>query len=227
MGSEIMDAVWSTYYSLRDIMLNEDACGDINGEDNAKKRLFVQVNQQHQIPYNTFVHIDMPASVYEICNRTMTSLAITEGSYMSLHIRRNDAINQCNTSIKRIVEYLHCLTYTSEQLRLNNWRSRLLIFTDETDSNYLTELVNSIEAIRPVNYTERIVPIHVDPIIDRIIYDASHVLRIPSDNYYNFVVGQQIQKKSTLQIEFRRRDMCGYAYHNQKDYRYDSCHLKD
>ena len=40
-------------------------------------------------------------------------------------------------------------------------------------------------------------------------------LRIPSDNYYNFDVGQQIQKKGLLRIEFRRSSRCGITFHHQ------------
>ena len=200
---------YRTLHSLVNTMKNEDACGDINGEDNATKRLFREVNKKPSLC--KFVNINAAASVYEICNRTMTSLRITQGSYISLHIRRE---KHCDTSIKRIVDYLACFASSSEQLLLN-WMSTLLIFTDVKDPHYMNVLLESIRKIRPVNSTSQILPIHVDPIIRRIMHQAQPDLRIPSDNYYNFDVGQEIQKKGLLRIEFRRSSRCGITFHHQ------------
>ena len=151
-----------------------------------------------------------PAAVYTVRDRVLATLGLTPGSYMTLHLRRGDGVGTCDTSIGRVIQYLDCSMPKPDLLPEEPMH--LLIFTDETDSGYLNELLNRIGRLRLVDGVKRVVPVHGDRWVDSIMHDAVHELRIPTDNYFNYEVGIAIQIATLLPMELRRHVNCPPCY---------------
>merc|ERR1719498_246335 len=76
---------------------------------------------------------------------------VQEGKYLSLHVRRGDALGACDTKVEKVVEYVTC------SLNQEGWMKRhdqpLVIFTDEKNEPYKTELLKSLKAALGGNRT--------------------------------------------------------------------------
>merc|ERR1719197_1058484 len=67
---------------------------------------------------------------------------LSRGKYLTLHVRRGDAMVACDTSVPKVVEYVTC------SVEAGGWSGRqdqpLVIFTDERDPQYKNALLNGI-----------------------------------------------------------------------------------
>jgi len=143
-------------------------------------------------------------------DRVLTSLGLTARSYMTLHIRRGDAKDACNTDISVVAAYLDCSIPASSLLPAQPMK--LLIFTDETDRHYLDQLMRRIKDLRSVHGMNLVVPVHADPLILNVLHHMQSELHVPTDNYFVYLVGTAVQDESLLPMERRRGYNCQRCY---------------
>jgi hypothetical protein len=81
--------------------------------------------------------------------------AIGVDAFSTLHLRRGDALADCDTSVAKVAEYMRCdFTQRSQEgVKLPNaaWDApgdeALVVFTDETDPAYLQEVIAELSKI--------------------------------------------------------------------------------
>ncbi|GFH44417.1 hypothetical protein CTEN210_00891 [Chaetoceros tenuissimus] len=125
-----------------------------------------------------------------------------------LHIRRGDAIDDCDTSVDRMEEYFQCSLDDTESLGRN---ITLLMTSDEGDSEYREEILSLI------NDEDRYPHVSIldsDKMVKSIMKDAIESDLISKDmlnNYFVFDVEYLLQDWSSTLMDFhlvRRRTMC-------------------
>ena len=130
-----------------------------------------------------------------------------------LHIRRGDAIDDCDTSVERMEEYFKCSLDDTEVLGRN---ITLLMTSDEDDSEYRDEilsLINDDDRYQHVSILDS------DKIVKSIMKDAVESNLIAKDmlnNYFVFDVEYLLQDWSSTLMDFhlvRRRSMCTDCIH--------------
>jgi hypothetical protein len=145
------------------------------------------------------------------------------------HIRRNDAIQECDTSLEKLKSYLNCslpeaLSFLSSKEQ-NEHRSSLvvvLVSTDEQDDQYRRDVLQLIEDVQPqqppsqqgrtINSSIRIIAMDLDGMVHSLIQEAVAVGTMParSDNqFYIFQCEQAVRKDPRIQfLLFQRRSSC-------------------
>ena len=133
-----------------------------------------------------------------------------------LHIRRGDAIDDCDTSVERMAEYFKCSLDDTGSLGRN---ITLLMTTDEDDSEYREEILSLI------NDNDRYPHVSIldsDKMVKSIMTNAVESHLISKDmlnNYFVFDVEHLLQDWSSSLMDFhlvRRRSMCTNCIHLKK-----------
>lgn len=106
--------------------------------------------------------------------------------YDMIHIRRTDAISECNTSLSRMRGILKTHAFKT---------THVLYGTDETDQNYNDNLIRVLQ--------------------DRLltVYDVESTLRMrfPTDNYMAYSIGHYLMQHAVSRHEWRREFSCPQA----------------
>ena len=198
-------------YNLKNAVSDDNACPGIAREPEGVPALNPF---DLSVPNDRCRYVDSnPAdTVLVLRERVLASIGVTPWSYMTLHLRRGDATQDCDTSINRVASYLDCSIPTAGVLP--EGPTYLLIFTDETSSAYLDHLKSTVEGVRRVDGVSRVLPVLGDALVTTVLHDAiaAGELSVPTDNYFNFEVGKAIQATSTLPMRQRRGFDCKDCY---------------
>ena len=99
--------------------------------------------------------------------------------------------SRCNTSVESVVEHVDC------SIPLNSTATSLAVFTDETDSEYLSSLLTALNALP--RWAGRAV--HGDPIAAAL---SPAVNSTTVDNYFSYAVANAVQNQAcdALDISF-------------------------
>ncbi|CAJ1343502.1 unnamed protein product [Effrenium voratum] len=130
-------------------------------------------------------------------------------NFATLHIRRQDASWQCDTSVPRVLRYADCWFSDGQ----SNAKT-LVLFTDETDQVYLQDLLQQLSAA-----SERwgaMLVHHGDPILASLAPGAQNSAQNGSqkdgydgyDGYATYSAARELMKESTAQLELRRFTSC-------------------
>lgn len=166
------------------------------------------------------IRISWSSTVLQMRESFFARHGFDAGRFITLHVRRGDAIDECNTSAAHVANYVACV--------LDNEGRResaepLLLFTDEEDSGYLQQLQDLLSRLTVhdvIGSPRRVV--HGDALLQLMLADASESRHdagdLSSDNYLVFAVGRAVQEAAASAIEIRSK----YHTGSQRDCR-DSC----
>jgi len=125
---------------------------------------------------------------------------LSEGGYYTLHVRRGDALAECDTSTPTVLAYVEC------QLRNEGAFSSdkpMLVFTDELDQGYLRSLLDGVSHLFGGARTV----LHGDALL-RQLYSAA----LPSaaaDNFVVFNAAVWLMETSASALEIRDKTHSG------------------
>ena len=143
-----------------------------------------------------YVHWSLKAK--NVALRLKSIHGLKEGEYIALHVRRTDTAKMCDTTVSTVEAYARCKLGTIKQAMDTGNRTKvptstLIVFTDETESEYLSALQRALQK-------------HFDKVLfgDEIIRTLVGEEEGCSDNYFDFIVSLQIRQESIDQ---------GYAMH--------------
>ena len=125
-----------------------------------------------------------------------------------LHIRRGDAIGECDTRLERIKEYFQCSLQGTENL---NRKLTLLFTSDEKDVNYRQQIMSMINDGSKYPHVSIL---DADKMVKSIMGNALENNTIPetmNNNYFMYDIEYLLQDWSSELMDFhmvRRRSMC-------------------
>jgi len=129
---------------------------------------------------------DTTAAFYE-------KTGVEKGRYLSLHVRRGDAIAACDTHPSKVVDYVSC------SLKQEGWMHRhnqsLVIFTDEQDGPYKAQLLSKLKLALGSNRTV----LFGDPVI--------HDLAKDKDGPFKFATTLMLRHQAEAEL-FMDRTQC-------------------
>ena len=114
----------------------------------------------------------------------------------ALHLRRGDMSTWCDTSVPAVISHINCTDHEGV-----GGRQKLIIFTDETNPLYLSELLSGLKQLP--QWGGRVV--HGDPIIEK---KAHHYNGVP-DNYETYAAASNIISLAGQVFNVRCPLVCG------------------
>jgi len=145
------------------------------------------------INYCPLVSMEPAQSIKDTTTTFYEKLGLHEGKYVTLHVRRGDAINACDTRVRNVVNYVAC------SLTQEGWMNRtdqpLVIFTDETSGVYKTELLNGLKSLLGHNRTV----LFGDPVI--------HEIAKSKDGPFKFATTLLLRQQAEAEL-FMDRTQC-------------------
>ena len=133
--------------------------------------------------------------------------------YLTLHLRRRDLSARCPSPVERVLAYLNCSgpaglhgppsprDHSPGTTRHHGKGWPLLLFTDESDPNYLQALLRGIKRLR-AHGSPRFAPVfHADPRFSEVA--AGIGLDVREDNFLIYRAGQAVQDGSAFQLQLR------------------------
>jgi hypothetical protein len=165
-----------------------------------------------------YIAKDASRHVEEVTSRVWNDVHDSAATMGFLHIRRGDATAQCNTTLSRLKEYFRCSFADTERFG----RIKMMLATDETDSEYLGEMKSILEDMYP-----HVTLIHLDPLVEKHTSEYVNDKMEGSDptrflnNFFTFQVDYFIQwQRAAFSIVLRRNECnkCDYlsAWHSVK-----------
>lgn len=122
-------------------------------------------------------------------------------TFGKFHIRRGDAINECDTHVAKVKEYLSCsLKNTEEKGHLT-----LLLESDEQDDTYRQTILDL------ANDYENVTMLDVDKITSEVIKEAVEVGKLHSrfdNNYFEYDIENHMQGLFKFHLNRRRAFQC-------------------
>ena len=111
----------------------------------------------------------------------------------TLHVRRGDTTDRCNTSVPAVLEYIACALPEGEVLP-----PHLVLFTDETDARYLAQLLAALKTLP----RWRGDVVHGDPIVTaRVSADSEGGA---PDNYEAYTVASTLMNVAGVALAMER-----------------------
>lgn len=127
----------------------------------------------------SYVQIQAPSWIKSAADDILIPMGLHRNDFDSLHIRRTDSIQTCNSSVEAVLSLVDC----ARQVR----SEKMLVFTDERSQWYHQEVVVALK-------TTGVSAIFMDPIIER----------RTTNNYDTFQIGQVIQGSAKTRFEIHR-----------------------
>jgi hypothetical protein len=75
-------------------------------------------------------------------NKLIANTLLLRNGYTTVHVRREESKNVCNTSIGNVVNYVHC---SLKELSPEQLNTPIVYFTDKVDKEYSTKLKSELE----------------------------------------------------------------------------------
>ena len=119
----------------------------------------------------------------------------------SLHIRRGDAVRECNTAMSHVKTYLKC---SLKACKADMGDFPVIFFTDERNEVYINRVD---ELLTGLNHTM----INGEILINNIIQDSIETGSLHKkydNNFFRFEVGGYIKKAARFQLAQRRKMQC-------------------
>jgi len=119
-----------------------------------------------------------------------------------LHLRRGDAKNDCDTSLKKMKDYLAC-TFNSTASALG--KLPLLFSSDETSQSYRSSIKSLIDSVGKLRFVD------LDNLLRTTLKEQVAKGEIPAsklNNYLTFYISSQIKENAVLKLARRRKIIC-------------------
>ncbi|GFH47101.1 hypothetical protein CTEN210_03576 [Chaetoceros tenuissimus] len=136
------------------------------------------------------------------------SLALDQSYFGHLHIRRGDSINDCDTSIPSMKDFLHCSLNNTKDLGRN---ITLLMTSDEDDEEYRLKILSIFDKERSYSH---ISILDIDAIAMNMLEDAIERKVIAQEvvsNYYIYNLEYMLRDWHSKVVDFHlihRRSTC-------------------
>lgn len=143
----------------------------------------------------------------ELENR-IQSLALDNSYFGHLHIRRGDSINDCDTSVPRMKDFLYCSLNNTHDLGRN---ITLLMTSDEDDEEYRSQILSIFDEERSYSHVSIL---DIDSIAINLVKDAIKRKVIASEmlsNYYIYNLEYLLRDWHSTLVDFHlvhRRSVC-------------------
>ncbi|KAJ8598653.1 hypothetical protein CTAYLR_003050 [Chrysophaeum taylorii] len=133
--------------------------------------------------------------------------------FVQLHLRRGDAVHQCDTSVPVVLEYVECSLVVNA--RTSN--VTLLLNTDDTNANgYVTRVMDALRRSTKVHFAD---VLHLDAALRNASFVVDHngarqqqsnvvAMLLRSDNLFLFGVETEIMARASLALVRRRNKHC-------------------
>ena len=133
--------------------------------------------------------------VLNTAQRVVETLGVAgpHASHYTLHVRRSDTIDDCDTSVPAVVRYMQC----AEGRWYQNSTDQLLLFTDETSQTYLQELMRALS--KAPRWGGGVV--HADPLVAEQLSAGDR-----DDNFLVYAVASALMKDATHHYTIDRCD---------------------
>lgn len=140
-----------------------------------------------------------------VIKRSLERLEQIENSssllFGNLHLRRGDAINECNTSVAKVRAYLEC---SFGGFRPSTQRFVLTLSTDETSPDYIQKIRDVVESLG-------FIFVHLDALLWNVIQEEiSRATLSPhhANNFILFMATQGVSENAQFYLERRRQLNC-------------------
>jgi hypothetical protein len=115
------------------------------------------------------------------------------GPFSTLHLRRGDVVDQCDTSVASVVRYMKC-SWKKTPSWSEPGNERLVVFTDETDEAYLQQVVAALSELPRWGGGV----LHGDPVVAKQLNQDDQ-----SDNFLVYAVASELMKAAQHKYEMR------------------------
>lgn len=170
-----------------------------------------------QIVERVFDAISQPGASSLTHSTTTTVSTATTFGY--LHIRRGDTIDECNTTLAHLNEYLHCTLFTRKREIYHSFSTQnvtLLLGSDERDPCYRTavcDLITKVYGYGCVDLDELVVRAISDYVAEHYPSSSEHAehgQRFLNNNMFVFFIANLIHWDSriSIRLEKRKRNYC-------------------
>ena len=129
--------------------------GEAKRKRTGKWALYVD-NESHASHACVYARLPVSATVQLMARRFMATHRLEPRTFLSVHLRRGDASDQCDSSIGHVIRWLQCSPFWSGPAessraklasKLTRAHPELLLFTDETDPSYLRSLARELQGM--------------------------------------------------------------------------------
>uniref|UniRef100_A0A7S1Z432 O-fucosyltransferase family protein n=1 Tax=Ditylum brightwellii TaxID=49249 RepID=A0A7S1Z432_9STRA len=149
---------------------------------------------------NTPSHISLLQE--KLINRVYDNSLLENSIYGVLHLRRGDSIDDCDTSVDRIREYLSCSLENTDLIG----NITLLMKSDEVDKRYRQEIVGLADTYGHVNILD------LDGLIWKIVHQAGadgDINDYHVNNYFVYAIGNMFRTRLIqFYLERRKKNYC-------------------
>jgi hypothetical protein len=153
-------------------------------------------------------HASLPSQLAMMQKRLMKRIVRHSPNntiFGNLHLRRGDAVNDCDTSVETMRRYFACSLENTETLGRN---ITMLMTTDEDDMSYRQSIMELIEDYPHVSILD------ADEIVRKVVREAADngiISKALDNNYYVFEVESVLRDWENTFFKFhlvRRRSTC-------------------
>jgi len=203
--SSFVWAVGPSYYLLQDVMQAFLEHQETQGlDDGSLPELIRQPNSKKRC---TYVESQNPLFLREQATAILTMIQEQHPAalYGGLHIRRGDAVNQCNTSLAKMAHFVPC-TWDGTELT----QQTLLFYSDERDACYRTaihQLFDSLKHVTVIDLDEMI-----QQELDRVLVQNASLQKL-DNNYIRFQLNNDIARQLDYVVEQERHNSCEPCVH--------------
>jgi hypothetical protein len=143
--------------------------------------------------------------VKEVVRRVWNDIFEPNATMGFFHIRRGDAMAQCNTTIPKLHSYLDCSFANTTKYG----DIKMLVATDETDDTYINQLKSTLETLY-----SHVKMVHLDPLVEKHVEALAREKRRAGsaadfvNNFFMFQVENVIRYKRAAFVISQRRFDC-------------------
>jgi len=173
-------------------------------EDNLDDELFDQLWRRRtagdvaaRTAANPHVSVGHSSSITAAADDFLRAQGLEGTEYTSIHLRRGDAVRECNTSLGRVEDALRGCRNLYPAIK----DLPTVLFTDETDEGYLAAVLSTASAQEGAPKSSRTL----------ITADAWFSERL-DDNFAVFAAGQVVKDRAVAGLTMRRRQHCGRCW---------------
>mmetsp|Transcript_226 Transcript_226/g.360 ORF Transcript_226/g.360 Transcript_226/m.360 type:complete len:479 (-) Transcript_226:1591-3027(-) len=137
--------------------------------------------------------------------RRIEKYSLKNAIFGTLHLRRGDVIDVCDTSVETMRQYFSCSLKNTETLGRN---ITLLLTSDEVDKQYRHDIMDLMKDYPHVSILD------VDKIVTHVVREAADhgiISKALVNNYYTYEVENILRDKDSTFVRFhlmRRRNRC-------------------
>jgi len=193
----------------------------------------VSVMYKHRHKLCSYVVQTSSTSVRQISGEVARRLHLRHSHYVSLHIRRGDALvdhsrPMCDSRPDAVAAYVRCSAIALHNLT-HKRRLPLLVFTDERSPGYITLLLGALNATQSQSSRSGSSTNAASLVFAPIVHAEKHIARALNigppeqlqDNYLAFAAGRELKDAGLQLLEMNRARCARCGFFSQPELRSD------